>query len=85
MKSTKVYSTQNCPICVKAKNVLTKWGIDYEEVRVDESREGLKEMSELTNGATTVPQITIEGKWIGGFSELTELHMDGDLDHLISN
>ncbi|MBT4838745.1 MAG: glutaredoxin [Methylococcales bacterium] len=85
MKSTKVYSTQNCPICVKAKNVLTKWGIDYEEVRVDESREGLKEMSELTNGARTVPQITIEGKWIGGFSELTELHMDGDLDHLISN
>ena len=80
MKSTKVYSTQNCPICVKAKNVLTKWGIDYEEVRVDESREGLKEMSELTNGARTVPQITIEGKWIGGFSELTELHMDGFFD-----
>ena len=42
-------------------------------------------MAEATNGARTVPQITIDGKWIGGFSELTMMHMDDELDHLMVN
>jgi len=70
-------------ICDKAKNLLKKWNIGYEELRIDQNREALKEMFEITNGARTVPQITIDGKWVGGFSELTELHMDGELDELI--
>ena len=85
MARVKVYSTGSCPICVKAKNVLTKWNIDYQEVRVDQGRDGLIEMSKLTDGARTVPQISIDGKWIGGFSELTELHMDDELDHLMAD
>lgn len=36
-----------------------------------------------TSGARTVPQITIDGKWIGGFSELTMMHMDDELDELV--
>jgi len=78
-----VYSTGTCPICDKTKALLTKWKIDYEEVRIDQSTEGLKEMLEKTDHARTVPQILIRGKWIGGFSELTELHMDGELDDLM--
>jgi len=78
-----VYSTGTCPICDKTKALLTKWKIDYEEVRIDQSTEGLKEMLEKTNHARTVPQILIKGKWIGVFSELTELHMDGELDYLM--
>ena len=38
---------------------------------------------EVTNGARTVPQIVIDGECIGGFSELTELHMEDKLDHLV--
>jgi glutaredoxin 3 len=41
-----------------------------------------QEFEQVTNAAPTVPQIVIDGKPIGGFSELTELHMDGELDHL---
>jgi glutaredoxin 3 len=78
-----IYSTGICPICDKTKALLSKWGIPYQEVRVDEDRAGLREMAEITNGARTVPQITIDGKWIGGFSELTELHMEGELDALV--
>lgn len=63
--------------------LLTKWGIAYDEARVDNSMADLREMAELTNGARTVPQIAIDGKWIGGFSELTEMHMDGELDELL--
>jgi len=82
MARVTIYSTGVCPICDKTKALLTKWNIAYREVRVDEDRAGLREMAELTNGARTVPQISIDGKWIGGFSELTELHMDGELDGL---
>lgn len=82
MSRVKVYSTASCPICEKTKACLNKWGIAYEEVRVDQNQVGLKEMQEVSNHARTVPQITIDGKWIGGFSELTELHMDGELDQL---
>jgi glutaredoxin 3 len=83
MSKVKVYSTGTCPICVKAKAFLDKRGIAYDEVRLDLDRAALKEFSVVTNGARTVPQIVVDGKCIGGFTELTELHMDGGLDHLI--
>ena len=70
-------------MCTRAKGLMTKWNIDFEEVRVDMDRAGLMEMSKVTNGARTVPQITVNGKWIGSLTELTELHMDGELDHLM--
>lgn len=83
MARVKVYSTASCPFCDKAKQLLNKWSIPYEEVRIDTDQAALREFSEATNGARTVPQIVIDGQCIGGFSELTELHMDDKLDHLI--
>jgi len=85
MARVKVYSTGTCPICDRAKNCLKKWSIPYDEVRVDLDRAGLKEMLEVTNRARTVPQITIDNRWVGGFTELTELHMDGELDGLVES
>lgn len=84
MARVKVYSTAICPICDKTKSLLTKWGIAYEEVRVDTDRANLREFARVTQGARTVPQITIDDQWIGGFTELTEMHMDDQLDHLMS-
>ena len=84
MTRLKVYSTGICPVCDNTKALLVKWGIPYEEVRVDLDSAALREFSQVTNGARTVPQITIDGKWIGGFTELTELHMDDALDDLMS-
>lgn len=85
MARIKIYSTGTCPICDKTKLLLNKWHIGYEEARIDQNTSALREMAELTNHARTVPQISIDGKWIGGFSELTELHMDGKLDELFEN
>lgn len=85
MARIKIYSTGTCPICDKTKQLLDKWRISYEEARVDQNQGDLREMAELTNGARSVPQISIDGKWIGSFSELTELHMDGELDELFEN
>ncbi len=85
MAKVKIFSTATCPICDKTKNLFQKWGINYIEARVDQDREELKEMLSVTNGARTVPQILIEGKWIGSFTDLTELHMDGKLDKLMES
>ena len=83
MARVKIFSTGRCPICEKTKHLLNKWNIPYTEVRVDTDHGALREMAEKTNGSRTVPQITIDEKWIGGFSELTMLHMDDELEHLV--
>ena len=72
-----VYSTNTCPICVKTKELLNKWNLPFEQKMIDEDRANMVEFSKVTNGARMVPQLTIDGKHIGGFSDLTELHMDG--------
>jgi len=79
-----IYSTGTCPICDKTKTLLKKWGIDYDEIRIDLDRSRMREFIEITQGARTVPQMTIDGQWIGSFNELTELHMEGGLDHLMN-
>ena len=84
MSRVTVYSTGRCPTCDKTKRLLSKWNIAYDEVLVDQDRSGLIEMSRITNGARTVPQITIDQRWIGSLIELTELHMDGELDQLMN-
>lgn len=84
MTRLKVFSTGICPICEKTKHLLEKWNIPYENVRIDTDMAGRREFTEKTNGARTVPQITIDGEWIGGFTELTELHMDSKLDELMA-
>ncbi len=85
MARLKIFSTGICPICDKTKQLLNKWGIPYVEVRIDTDMAGRREFTEKTNGARMVPQITIDDKWIGGFTELTELHMDDELDHLLES
>lgn len=83
MTRVTIFSTATCPVCDKAKSLFDKWNINYHDCRVDIDQSCLKRMLEVSNHARTVPQIMIDDKWIGGFSELTELHMDGELDHLV--
>jgi glutaredoxin 3 len=85
MSRVTVYSTGTCPICEKSKHLLQKWSIPYQEIRLDEQKDELRKFSELTQGARSVPQFLIDGKWIGGFTELTEMHMDDQLDELMEN
>jgi len=80
-----VYSTASCSFCERTKFMLEKWEIPFDEVRIDVDSGARREFSQITNGARTVPQIVIDGKPIGGFDELTELHMDGDLDELMQS
>jgi len=83
MSRLTVYSTGTCSICEQSKKLLQKWEIPYKEIRLDQDPSQHRLFSEHTNGARMVPQFLIDGKWIGGFSELTEMHMDDQLDELM--
>ena len=83
MSRVTIFSREDCPICSKAKSMLHKWNIDFEDIPLDNETAQL-DFEKVTNGADTVPQIIIDGKLIGGFSELTELHMDGELEYLMT-
>jgi len=65
-----VYSKNNCPFCVKAKNLLTIRGVDFEEVKIDEDPEARDFV--LSEGHRSVPQIYRDGKLLveGGFQGL---------------
>jgi len=64
-----VWSKDNCPYCVQAKNLLQMKGIEYEErnVNKDWSKE---QLLEAVPGARTVPQIFLDEQLIGGFDQL---------------
>lgn len=67
MQDVKVYSTETCSYCVKAKDLLTKNGIRYTEIPA--TRETLIEVS----GQLKVPVIVADGKVILGFGELSKI------------
>ena len=75
----KIYTKNHCSFCFAAKRLLMKRGISYEEISLAGSASEEQKMRDLTGGHT-VPQILIDGKAIGGYTELVELDMDGELE-----
>ena len=76
-----VYSTRWCGYCVRAKALLDSRGLPYEEVMLDDEPHFRRRLHELTGG-WTVPQIVIDGRPIGGYTELWRLDRSGGLDGL---
>ena len=77
-----MYTTAWCGYCVRAKALLDARGLAYEEVRVDGDDDFRATLHETTGG-WTVPQILIDGKPIGGYTELWRLDREGRLDELL--
>ena len=82
MSSVQIYATAICPYCVRARHLLARKGIPYEEIRVDRDREQLKVMIRRSN-RTTVPQIFFGDYHIGGYDDMAELEEAGKLDVLL--
>ncbi len=74
----KVYTTTFCAYCVRAKMLLSKRGIAYEEVNVSNDTAARDWLVKAT-GRKTVPQIFIAGEPIGGSDELVEMDRSGEL------
>jgi glutaredoxin 3 len=81
MARIQMYTTAWCGYCVRAKVLLEQRGLDFEEIRIDDDPEFRSKLEDLTGG-WTVPQIVIDGKPIGGFSELWQLDRRGELERL---
>jgi glutaredoxin 3 len=76
-----MYTTKWCGYCVRAKALLAARGLPYEEIMLDDDPGFRQRLQELTGG-WTVPQILIDGRPIGGYTELWRLERDGRLDEL---
>lgn len=74
----KMYTKDYCSFCYAAKNLLAKRGLEFEEIPVSGDVNAEQQMRELSGG-TTVPQIFIDGKPIGGYTELVDMDMEGEL------
>ncbi len=80
-----MYTTEVCPYCVRAKQLLHNKGVaEIEEVRVDLQPELRMAMMEKT-GRRTVPQIYIGETHVGGYDDLAALDRAGKLDPLLQS
>ncbi len=79
MARVRVYSTRWCGYCVRAKALLESRGIEYEEISLDDDPAFRQKLFDLTGG-WTLPQILIDGRPIGGYTELWRLDRDGRLE-----
>jgi glutaredoxin 3 len=78
-----MYTTRWCGYCVRAKTLLDSKRLAYDEIHLDDDETFRQTLHDLT-GRRTVPQILIDGKPIGGYTELWRLDRDGTLDALLA-
>ena len=69
MKAT-VWSKNQCPYCVMAKNLLRSNGVEYEERNISEGPWTKEQLLEAVPHARTLPQIILDGNLIGGYDQL---------------
>jgi glutaredoxin 3 len=82
MVEVKMYTRQFCGYCTAAERLLDGKGVAYENIDCSGDREKRRWLVEVT-GRSTVPQIFIGGRPIGGYDELRALERSGELDRLL--
>ena len=83
MAEVQIYTKFGCPYCARAKRLLDEKGVAYEEYEINSVPGKREEMLGRSNGRTTVPQIFIDGRHVGGSDDLMELERGGQLDSML--
>lgn len=78
-----IYTTPFCPYCLAAKDLLKRKGVAFDEIGVQGNPDLRTQMREKAGGRSTVPQIFLGARHIGGCDELYGLDAAGDLDALL--
>jgi len=78
-----IYLKTTCPYCFRAQQLLESKGVEYESYVLEWGSPLRQEMIQRSNGRTTVPQIFIDGRHIGGCDELYALERAGKLEQLL--
>jgi glutaredoxin 3 len=84
LAKVEIYTKTFCGFCIRAKRLLDMKKVDYDEYSVDVGGAKKAEMVQRAGGRTTVPQIFVEGRHIGGCDELMTLEQQGKLDELLA-
>jgi glutaredoxin 3 len=79
-----MYLKTSCPYCLRARQLLDSKGVAHEDFVVDMGGPKKQEMVQRAGGRTTVPQIFIDGRHIGGCDDLMALDRQGKLDALLA-
>ncbi len=83
MTKVEIYTWQTCPFCIRAKALLDRKGVIYQEYAIDGDQVARTRMIDRAGGRTSVPQIFIDDKGIGGCDELHFLESTNQLDDLL--
>jgi glutaredoxin 3 len=84
MARVEIYTKAFCPYCARAKRLLDDRGAGYEEFEISRDAGKRSEMLARANGRTTVPQIFIGGRHVGGSDDLLALDRDGQLEAMLA-
>lgn len=78
-----LYTKTYCPYCDRAKALLASKGVAFQEINLEGKLDEMRALVKQT-GMRTVPQIFINGKFVGGFTDLAALDQQGKLDALLA-
>lgn len=84
MAKVEIYTKDWCPYCARAKQLLSGKGVAFEEHEISMGGPRRQEMIDRSGGRTTVPQIFIDGRHVGGSDDLAALDRAGKLDALLT-
>lgn len=82
---TDIYTKMGCGYCVRAKALLDRKGVAYNEIDVTFGGKEREEMLERSPTARTVPQIFIGDRHVGGSDDLAALDRSGELDKMLQS
>lgn len=78
-----IYTWSRCPFCIRAKGLLDRKGVEYNEYCIDGDEDARDKMRERANGRSSLPQIFINDRHVGGCDDLYALEKQGELDNLL--
>ena len=84
MKKIEIYTKDYCPYCKRAKALLLNKGLSFNEYKIDEQPKLRPEMIQRANGGSTVPQIFIGGRHIGGCDDMMALVETNQFDNILA-
>lgn len=85
MPKVEIYTWRFCPFCIRAKQLLDRKGVAYEEYLIDGDEDARDAMvARGSDGRRSVPQVFIDGAHVGGCDDLYALERQGRLDALLA-
>ena len=83
--NVEIYTWTYYPFCIRAKALLEKKGVNFQEYCIDGDNAAREKMVQRANGKSSLPQIFINDSHIGGCDDIHALDAQGELDNLLSS